>query len=314
MKRVVLLASLVASLLGAGAARADDARPHRDAARDAYRAGDVARACAALRRAVEAEPSPASRADLADCEERSGHAVVARELFVSASKDAKGALAIAVRRRIDALEARLAEVRFEPGPGVPDDAVVVSEGRTLGLSSSMWLVPGEWSATIRAAGSRPRTVSGRLAAGERRVIALGPMDPVAPVVRPSPPPTPTPAPAARPALTPTLAEAGGSPFARGTGYVSLGLGLAALAVGATSGIVAMQNARIVSRECDDVYRCSARGVEAGRDGETFGEISTATLIGGGAAVLVGGVLLFLGRRREIPVFVTSRGAGVGGTF
>jgi len=74
------------------------------------------------------------------------------------------------------------------------------------------------------------------------------------------------------------------------GFVTGGVGVAALGIAAVTGALYLGAEGDVDDHCDDAGRCDAEGIDAASSGETLGAINTVALFGGLAA-LGGGVAL-----------------------
>ncbi|MFO0741045.1 MAG: hypothetical protein U0270_34420 [Labilithrix sp.] len=80
------------------------------------------------------------------------------------------------------------------------------------------------------------------------------------------------------------------------GIVVGAAGVASLATGAVTGLMALGRASTVEDHCDDALACDREGVDAASSGSTLSTISTITVAAGAALAIGGGVLFFVGRR------------------
>jgi hypothetical protein len=114
------------------------------------------------------------------------------------------------------------------------------------------------------------------------------------------------------------------PSARIVAYMTAGLGVAGIGVGATFGVLAISRKIDSNKECDAHNFCSLHGLALQRAGQSDGDIATASLVGG--AVLFGtGLMLILSPPRALPgdrgdaaravrVEITPSSARLVGTF
>jgi hypothetical protein len=290
-RRVLLMATLVATGLGSSAARAADSTK------------------------AQCVSANLSGQDL----RRDGKLAAAREAFRQCADPSCPAL---VRddctRRLDEIERVQPTIVFEAkdASGHDQSAVVVTlDGKPLAerlSGAALQVDPGEHVFAFTVSGQAPVTQTFVIREGERdrrERVVLGP-------AAPSPPPVPVQAPAASPPAEtiPTPAPAGsstaGSPLAadeptgaqgglgtqRILGITAGGLGIAAVVVGSVFG--ALTSTAINQQKAD----CSPGGPAAcpNRDDAvsqhstamTDGAISTAAFIAGGVFLATGGVLFF----------------------
>ena len=86
---------------------------------------------------------------------------------------------------------------------------------------------------------------------------------------------------------------------RTIGFIGVGVGVAGLVLGATTGLMASARNETVLSRCEP-RGCDALGVNAAAEGRTFATVSTVSFVAG-AALLVGGVVLVLVAPRARPV-------------
>ncbi len=249
--------------------------------------GRLEGAIAAFREALSHEPaSVGARLDLADCYEKIGSPASAwrqyaiAEVYATRASDQR-------REMARSSAARLANgllVVTLSGPRVPGLEVRVDGdpiGDELLERAEIAVAPGRHRFDLVAPGKRlaARDVSG--VAGETRSIALT-FDPEPPpAARSEPPPLPDEEP---------RAETSSSRHAWG---VALGaLGVAGIAVGAVAGAVATSDKSRLEGEAHDPTVGLSRFNADRSTADTFANVSTGALIGGGVA-LVAGVVLYL---------------------
>jgi hypothetical protein len=172
------------------------------------------------------------------------------------------------------------------------DGVALEEAA---FETDLVLDPGKHVLTARAPGHRDFRDEVVLGAGEQRTVMLE-MSPLAPEA------------ATRPAV-PTLPPAPPPPTdsgtdSRTTGWVVLGAGGAALAVGAVAGIVVLDRKATMDDHCDANVACDSEGLAAAESGRTFSIVSTIGFGAGAVGVGVGVYLLTRGspeRKAELRI-------------
>lgn len=231
--------------------------------------GDFDLACARFRDSDKLDPAVGTRFNLADCEERRGRVATAWSLF-------RGVLAelgpTDDRRPIAEERARLLESRLPtltltrtaetpPGLTVRVDGVELGEG-SFGLPLPM--DPGPHELTLQAPGHAPERTGFTLKEGEPSAL------PLRFTATAAPPPSAEPEPAAAPA----------APVSDGTArrrwaYIVGGVGASGVALGAVTGVVALNKKSTADANCRDaLQRCNEVGVAANESGKRFAAIST----------------------------------------
>jgi hypothetical protein len=167
-KRVVAAGCCVglSLVLAAPAVWADESAPPNAealfrAGRDAVAAGDVARGCALFREANRLEPAVGTWLNLALCEERTGDALRAWQLFrdvllVLPSHDERSTIASEHQR---ALEHRIGRLVLEAESPLPPGAEILINGRKLEMNAlgvTLPIEPGPLKLEVRAPGHRAR--------------------------------------------------------------------------------------------------------------------------------------------------------------
>lgn len=257
--------------------------------------GDNAGACAKLAESMRLDPGGGTLLNLALCHERRG-------MTATAHREFKEALAMAERdrraERIDAARAHLDAL----GPKVPHLSVRVSPAvRAAGLDvklddvtlpeaawgTSLPVDPGEHVVRASAPGKRPYLQTVGVAPGSaEQVVEI-------PLLEPEP---------VTVATAPTGAVSGPPQPAprrdRTLGWVSLGVGAAAVGVGAFWGLRAISARREVEDGCPDRNRCtgalSAKNDDALRDADR----STVAVSVGLVGVAAGAYLLLRNERKS----------------
>jgi len=122
--------------------------------------------------------------------------------------------------------------------------------------------------------------------------------------------SPTTAPAPKQKTSPTGGR--GTP-AKTAGFVIGGIGVAAIAVGAVTGGLALGKRSTVDEHCAALI-CDQQGLDAAGSGRTLGDVSTATLVIGSAALVTGVVLLIVGYQGSKTEAMSLTPHGVGWRF
>jgi hypothetical protein len=235
---------------------ADEAEARFREGRIAMREGDFVRACRAFFDSHRLDPEPVGPLlNLADCEERIGHLVLAQKYFAAVLRrlpksDPRTPLALA---REDGLKTRIVRVHLRivrpQGQTVVfvDDSTILEEHG----SEPLLLDPGAHTFAMRAPGSAEVRFSEMFHDGEEREVLIAPgprRSPAEPSV--SRPP--------RRSLAP---------------YVFGGLGAVGLSLGAVTGLLAFDRAATFRSHCD-AAGCDTEGLAASRSGSVFTATST----------------------------------------
>ena len=297
----LLLGLVVPALLttsGTALAGSADAEAAFREGRKAMQSGDFATACARFADSERLEPAPGTLLNLADCEEHSGKLVSAHEHFgVAASGFPRGD----VRRTIalqheSALARRLVHLTLRLAPSAPQDAVV-HEGELVipgpALGAARLVDPGQHVVTVSATGRADRTYTLTLKDGDQVEQTLDAGDLAAPAPAPvaAAPPAPL-APATAPAPEQPPSSVGGT--RRTIGFVVGGVGVAGLAAGAVTGLLALGRASTVKQHCTN-DACDPEGLDAASQGKWLAPTSTVAFIAGGVLLAGGAYLVFFGR-------------------
>jgi hypothetical protein len=260
-------------------------------------------AAAALARAEELDPAPATELELGRALAKAGHLVGATRalhLVIDAKSAAARRLAATAKKELAAVERTLAHLELTVTPA---SATITIDGEPA-HAGTIPLDPGEHRVVIAAPGMKSAELHLTFAAGEaqRAEAQLSP-DVPAPVI-----------------YAPNASDDGGG--TRAPGIVLLAAGGTALIVGGVFGAVALAETSKLKRSCVDDL-CSASVADDIAASKRDGTIATATLIGGGVAV-VGGVVLFVvlggkGAKKSdaaarVAPYFTGSGAGLRGRF
>jgi hypothetical protein len=281
------------SLAGAGPrpARANDRAQAEGLfaeGRAALKRGETALACEKFRKSNEIDAARGTRLNLALCEEELGRLAAALRLFRSLSTafDAADERHALVSDHLQALESRVARVRFRVGNETPRVLSVKEAGVELATEAPtepILIDPGEHVFDVTATGVQPQRHVVKLREGE--VLDLGLVVPTP--ARSAPGGVPSPAP-----VTPSAKTSESKSTLRTLGILTLGVGGGALTVGAITGLGAMGAERSMDAECDR-DGCSNAGMEAARRGDTLATASTVAFVTGLALAGVGVTLIVL---------------------
>jgi hypothetical protein len=317
MRPLPLLAAAALALVASGARAQGGKNPKADAlfkeGRAAIKAGDYATACPKFAESERLEPAPGTMFELADCEEHFGKLVSSWEHYNVA---ASGFRLDDPRRKIAsdrgaALEPRLAHLTLRLASTAPA-GTTVRENDTVVDPASMGQPaladPGALRIVVSAAGRTDRTYTITLKQGEAQTLDLdvGPVP--APVAAPQ---STAPATHATTNQSPPATSNGG----RTLGFVLGGVGVASLAVGAVTGLMALSDASTVKDHCDANLACDQQGVDAASSGQTLATVSTITVIAGAALTAAGLYLVLTSKakpespRAAMVPFATPNGGG-----
>jgi hypothetical protein len=320
MKRFasILVLALLSSVAPSALSQTNDAAAAEalfEAGRDAMARGDLAAACKNFEDSNQLDPAIGTVFNLANCEEQRGRLASAWQLFTEVAQqlpDTDDRRAIALERA-DALKGRLPYLTLRFAPGVPGDARVTRDGMAIGaagLGVPLPVDPGAHEIVVSASGRRDKAFQVSLALAERKELVVTAGDPL-----------PAAPPGATAPLPPRTAsdEPSGPPI---VGYVLAGVGIVGIAVGAVTGVLALDRKATMNDDgCDpDGKTCRSQdGVDAASSGEILANTSTIAFAVGGVSLGVGAYLLFFtgdgGKNGGEPKrFGTARGVSLGGTF
>jgi hypothetical protein len=296
--------------------------------KDAFDAKDYARAADLLRRAYALVPAPTIALYEGQSLVQLGRMVEAEEAFMRAMRtpiDAHSPEQFRKAKRdaeqeLSALRPRIPKVTIVvtgPGASAPNLGVAL-DGKTVKnavLGVEMPIDPGDHVLTTGAGGER-KEVTFSIAEAERKSVeieALAPTDAAAPVAPPPPPaapPPPAPAPA-KPAST----------WQKPAAFVVGGIGVAGLAAGIVTGLMAGSRHATAEKECpNSVCTEGSAGADALESFRSLRTVSTIGYVVGGVG-LAGGAALFLlapsqpsASASNVHVFVGAGNAGVRGAF
>ena len=299
--------------------------------KDAFDAKDYARAADLLRRAYALVPAPTIALYEGQSLTRLNRFVEAEEAFMRAMRtpidahspeqfrkakhDAEQELA-ALRPRIP----KVTIVVTGAGAGAPNLAVAL-DGKAVKnalLGVEMPIDPGDHVLTTGAGGER-REASFSIAEKERKSVeieALAPTDAAAPVA----PPEATPPPESKPRPEPPPPQQPQASWQKPAAFVVGGIGVAGLATGIVTGLMATSRHATAEKECPNrVCTEGSAGADALDSFRSLRTISTIGYVVGGVG-LAGGITLFLlapaqpANRSSLRLKIGARGAELEGAF
>lgn len=246
-------------------------------ARSLMEAGRSSEACPKLEESLRLDAGIGTRFNLADCNERIGKIASAWAGFLDVAAQSKAAKqrdreAVA-RKRAAALEPRLPRLVVDVG-GAIDGLDVQRDGSSVGAAAwgaAIPVDPGVHRITASAPGKE--TWETTVTAGEAATVRVSvPRD-------------------LAPATTGPAAVAKHRATQRTLGWLSAGLGAAALGVGLGFGLSSLASRNDSRTHCNG-DACDAAGLRLREDAISSGSIATIASVAGGAAV-AGGLILVL---------------------
>lgn len=283
---MALAASLVLWQLPASAGDAATAREQLKVGYTLAQEGKCEAAVPHLRESLRLDPKAITLINLADCEEKTGKLADAMGHWVDARSraQAEGARPIEeeAEKRANALEPRLARLTIVLAPTAPKDVVVERDGVVLGspsLGIPLPVDPGPHSIVVRAKGRADGAMQITLGEGEAKRIEVDAG-------------TSTGAAAAGTSTTSTRGDAQRRASLSPLVFVGFGVAGAGVALGAVTGMMALNAASNAKDACPVPASCDAQTVDDVEKGRTMGTISTIGFIvaGVGAGVGVYGLL------------------------
>lgn len=280
-------------------------------AKKLFAAGKTAEACPKFAESQRLDPSPGTLLNLAACYEKQGKTATAWAEFLRAARLAgergQAGRSGEAKQRAAVLEARLSYLTVLVANKVPG-LVVKRNGEVLEAAQfdvRLPTDPGDYAITAEAPGRLPfRTTLLLKPERDDAKVTVPELATEVAKVEPVPPP-PTTATVLPPPSEPALeASSRGKPIA---GYVVGGIGLAALGVGATFGVMALGSHSSAEDACPEHTNCSSNAID---DRDRAGTQALLANIGVAAGVVglgVGGYLLFLAPASK-KVGLGARGA------
>lgn len=206
-------------------------------------------------------------------------------------------------QRANALEPKLARLTIVVDKG--NGAIEVSRDGT-SVSQASFGVPipvdvGQHTVEATAAGHKPFTTTATVAKDGESVEVKVPKLETEAVAAPEPAPKPAETAAV---TTPNPSDGGGGQ--RTIGFVVGGIGVAGLAAGAITGLMAMGKSSDAKAICATDGPCASReAVDASESAKTLGLVSTIGFIAGGVALAAGAALVFTAPKEGDTVAKTA---------
>ncbi len=316
----LLAAALVACALPARAQSSDKAMAESlfQAGRALMKQNKPEEACPKFAESNRIDPSPGTLLNLGKCLEAQGKTASAwaayKEAIVLARSTGQAKHVTAGTQFAGALEPKLSYLRIDvsgerrPGLVVKRDGTVIGDAA---LGVPIAVDPGEHVIEASAPGFTTwRTTVTIGAAAERKDVEVplleavpGGSEPVAaPVATTEPKPGPAATAGGAVEAPPPVAPGSGSGTLRTLGFVSVGVGLAGIAVGTVFGVLTLGDASDAEGDpslCPE-KRCSEEGLDRIDAAETKALVSTLGLAVGGAAAAAGVVMLIASGKRSAP--------------
>jgi hypothetical protein len=285
-------------------------------------AGDYVTACPKFEDSYRLDPTFGAQVNVADCEERRGHLAnawlgyqKAREMLATGDKripDTDHAIA--------ELEKRLPRLTIRVAPAAPSDAMVERDGLQVAASSfglALPVDPGHHIVVIKSPGRQPQRYEVELAEGESSEL-IGEPGAAQPPIAAAPP---IPAPRLASVSTTDMPRAASAPMpgqpaphSRTAAYLVGSIGLAGLAAGVVTRVLAFGKQSSIDDHCP-ALECDATGMDAVSAARTLQAVSTVSLLVGVAGVGTGIYLVLAGaetpaQRATLQPMFLQAGAGL----
>lgn len=265
-----------------------------------------------LTESLRLDPRAITLINLADCEEKTGKLADAMVHWADARSRAAAEGLRPIQEeaasRAAALEPKIPRLTITLASTVPPDATVERDGVTLGRASLGVPLPfdlGPHKITLRARGHADTMKDVTLSEGEKQTLELD----VGPAVAEPPPPPPAP-----PTSTPPPADEKKSGHMSPLVPIGFGVGLAGIAVGTITGVMALGKGSDADTDCPDGHCKSKDALDSVNTGKTLGTVSTIAFIAGGVGVGVGVVGLLIGGKKTEPSAKLDLGVGPSSLF
>lgn len=282
MKSLLVLALLAAP--AAADTKADAVKLFDEGLRE-YKAGNYAKACAALKQSNELQADSGTRGSLARCYEKQGKVASAWSLWVDLSATAPKNLRPDAAANAAKLEPRLPKYMVKLAPGAPGVAITIDGQATEAKPDvAVPIDPGNHVVHANAAGYEGWKREFTAAEGKTEVVtipALAPQIAKEPD-RPQPPPVDE------------------KPIQKSSrkkiGFAMVGVGGALAITGAVFGVIARGRYGDAKDLCGgDIDACDPARIGDAQDkvdsARSAGNVATITMIAGGAALVTGVVLI-----------------------
>ena len=292
---ILLVLALLAGMVAPGVAHAQGgtAQAQFDFGLGEMEGGRYASGCPALAESYRLDPRPGVLFTLAECENRWGkiasaltHYEAYIDVFARMRDDEKahqrGRDKVALAQR-DGLRGQVPELAIALPPSAPAGTTVSRDGLPLGAPSlgvAFTVDPGEHVVVARTPDGTSHETRVTVARAEHRTLVVD-------LTTPPPPPPP----ARSPSFAPPPAPSSTSPT-RTWAWITGGIGLAALAVGAIGGAIVLNDKSTIDASCNPDRTCNPAGLSAAKHASTFGLMSDVGFAVGGLG-LATSVVLYL---------------------
>lgn len=262
-------------------------------------AGKYAEACPKFAESNRLDRGAGTMIHLGDCYEKNKQSASAWATYKEAASAAQ-----AINRkdweklaqtRAAALEKKLAHLTIKV-EATNDRADVMRDGTV--ISKAEWAMPipvdiGHHTVEAKQTGFKPFSTSVNVEKdGDNVVITVPPLEQEPPTVAEPAPESPPPAPVVT-EPPPVDADHGHSSKQRTLGFIVGGVGVAGVAVGAITGLMAIGKSNDAKASCANDGPCrDASAVDASDSAKSLATVSTIGFIAGGVAVAAGAVLVF----------------------
>ena len=290
------------------------------AAKSAFEAGRYAEACQKFAESQRLDPGAGTLINLAACREKTHELALAWEAWQEALRSLTNddERRPEVQRRAKALEGRVPHLTVELAPGAPPDSHVSRDGIELGqaaLGVPIPVDPGKHVIEVTASGRQKKSFEIDLAESKSEKLTVEPGEALPPE---------TPPPAAKPVVSPKPIAPAPKPEAdrgRGNntktlGYVIGGIGVAGIAVGGVTGLLALGRKHTMDDDCvarNGTQFCGQAGIDAAHSGKTLATVSTLSFAAGALAVGVGAYFV-LSSSEESTTALSAHALPGGGAF
>jgi hypothetical protein len=264
--------------------------------------GKYAEACPKFAESNKLDRGAGTMIHLADCYEKNKQSASAWATFKEAASAAQ-----AINRkdweklsndRANALEKKLAHLTIKVDPANdPAKTEVTRDNNPVAAASWNLAIPidvGPHPVEAKAAGFKTFTTTVNIGKdGENVDFTIPKLEPET-ATAPTPDPATNPPVTSQPVAPPPDADKGDGGSQRTIGFVIAGIGVAGVAVGAITGLMAIGKANDAKTACGDRDGGCANktGVDASDSAKTLGTISTIGFIAGGVGLAAGAVLVF----------------------
>lgn len=291
---------VIFAVLAAAPAAADDkaqAVALFDEGLKEMKAGNFEKACASLKRSNELHADSGTRGSLARCYDKLGKVVSAWKLWVDLSTTAPKNLRADAAANAAKLEPRLPKYMLKTASAAPQVAITI-DGVAADATPDVAVPidPGKYTIEVSAAGFTSWTFDFTAVEGKTEVITIPALKPI--VVPPKPEREPP----------PVVEQPAPSSSRKKIGLVVVGIGGALAITGTVFGVIARGRYNDAKDICGgDIDACDPARIAESQDkvdgARSAGNLSTITMIAGGAALVTGIVLIVTAPKRSAGVAI-----------